>query len=75
MEEKQNRTVLVTGGNRGIGKGICLELARTGHDIILTYNHGKEEAENTLNDKLVDFLKKGKSDSREIQCRDPFNRV
>ncbi len=50
MEEKQSRTVLVTGGNRGIGKGICLELARTGHDIILTYNHGKEEAENTVKD-------------------------
>ena len=47
MEENQRRTVLVTGGNRGIGRAISLELARTGYDIIFTFNSGSREAEET----------------------------
>ncbi len=48
MVEKQGRgTVLVTGGNRGIGKAISLELARTGYDILFTFNSGSREAEET----------------------------
>lgn len=33
----QNRTAIVTGGSRGIGKAICLELARQGVNIVLCY--------------------------------------
>src|SRR5262245_60459381 len=34
---------IVTGGSRGIGRGICLELARHGHAVAINY-HGNEEA-------------------------------
>lgn len=38
---------LVTGGSRGIGKAIALELADNGHNIILNYNSNTEAANKT----------------------------
>jgi 3-oxoacyl-[acyl-carrier protein] reductase len=35
--------VLVTGGSRGIGRGICIELARLGYAVAVNY-HGNAEA-------------------------------
>ncbi len=38
MTDATERPVtIVTGGSRGIGAAICLELAREGHDIVLNY--------------------------------------
>lgn len=48
MSSEDHRTVIVTGGNRGIGKAIALSLAGEGYDVIFTFNSGKEEAESTL---------------------------
>ena len=31
------RTAVVTGGSRGIGKAICLELARRGASVVFSY--------------------------------------
>ena len=39
------KVALVTGGSRGIGKAIALELARAGADVVLSYHTGREEAE------------------------------
>lgn len=39
---------LVTGGSRGIGKAICLELAEMGYNILINYQSNEEEANKTL---------------------------
>jgi NAD(P)-dependent dehydrogenase (short-subunit alcohol dehydrogenase family) len=40
----KNKIALVTGGSRGLGKDMALNLAKKGLDVILTYNSKKEEA-------------------------------
>lgn len=39
---------LVTGGSRGIGKAICIELAEMGYNILINYQSNVEEATKTL---------------------------
>ncbi len=39
---------LVTGGSRGIGRAICVQLAEAGHYIIINYTSKADEAEKTL---------------------------
>lgn len=39
------KNAIVTGGSRGIGKGIALELASRGANILLTYNSSRQQAE------------------------------
>src|SRR3954470_7830331 len=41
----EGKTALVTGGSRGIGRAIALELARADASVTLSYNSGREEAE------------------------------
>ena len=43
-----NKVAVVTGGSRGIGRVICLELAKKGYDIVTCYTKGAAEAENTI---------------------------
>ncbi|WP_339880062.1 SDR family oxidoreductase [uncultured Algoriphagus sp.] len=38
------KIALVTGGSRGLGKNMAIELAKKGMDVILTYHSNKEEA-------------------------------
>lgn len=42
---KQNKIALVTGGSRGLGKNMALQIAKKGIDVIITYRNNKEEAE------------------------------
>ena len=42
------RTVLVTGASRGIGRATALALARDGFDLALHYRSGRDAAEETL---------------------------
>lgn len=41
-------TAVVTGGSRGIGRAICLELARHGANIVFSYAGNTAAAEETL---------------------------
>jgi len=43
-----SRTVLVTGGSRGIGRACVLEFAARGVDVAFTYHRGAEAAETVL---------------------------
>jgi 3-oxoacyl-[acyl-carrier protein] reductase len=41
----EGKTALVTGGSRGIGRAIALELGRAGASVVVGYRSGREEAE------------------------------
>ena len=44
----KGKNAIVTGGSRGIGKAIALELAQNGASIIINYTSNKEAAEKTV---------------------------
>jgi len=44
----EGRVALVTGGSRGIGRGIALELARGGAEVVITYRSGEQMAQETV---------------------------
>ncbi len=52
----QSRIALVTGGNRGLGRSIALELAGRGFDVVFTYRTGEVEARGVL----AEIEKKGR---------------
>jgi len=41
----EGKTALVTGGSRGIGRAIAVELARAGATVVVGYRTGRDEAE------------------------------
>ncbi|OGP51723.1 MAG: 3-oxoacyl-ACP reductase [Deltaproteobacteria bacterium RBG_13_43_22] len=43
-----NQVALVTGGGRGIGQAICLELAKNGSYVIVNFRSDRKSAEQTL---------------------------
>ena len=46
----EGKTALVTGGSRGIGRAISLELARAGARVVVGYRTGGDEAEAVVRD-------------------------
>ncbi|MDB6124957.1 MAG: 3-oxoacyl-(Acyl-carrier-protein) reductase, partial [Pedosphaera sp.] len=59
MKELQGKVCLVTGGARGIGRAIALEMAELGADIVFNYQNSKEKAEEIC--KLIN--------ERGVRCR------
>jgi len=71
----EGKVALVTGGGRGLGKAICLALAREGADIALTDLQAADETSKeieALGQKAMAF----KADvTREVEVKDMVNRI
>ena len=50
MDSLTGKIALVTGASRGLGKGIALELAKAGAEVIVNYRSGKNEADCAVNE-------------------------
>jgi NAD(P)-dependent dehydrogenase (short-subunit alcohol dehydrogenase family) len=55
-----NPVALITGGSRGIGRGIALELARLGHDLVVNYAGNAQAARATAADCVAAAKAAGK---------------
>lgn len=70
--EKVPHRVLVTGGSRGIGRAIVLELARRGADVIFTYKSDEESARETAKEasdfgSSITFVQLDVADRRSVE--------
>ena len=45
MDDFRGKTVLVTGGSRGLGEAFCHKFAELGCRVFVNYAHGREAAE------------------------------
>lgn len=48
MEATTNKTALVTGGSRGLGRNMAIAIAKKGIDVLLTYNSNQQEADKVV---------------------------
>jgi len=50
MTHTKNKIALVTGGSRGLGKDMAMQLTAKGFDVVITYHSKKEEADRVVNE-------------------------
>jgi len=67
MTTLEGRVAIVTGGSRGIGRAICLELARRGCDVAFNYA-GSAEAAERLASEIVSLGRRARPQAAD--CRD-----
>jgi 3-oxoacyl-[acyl-carrier protein] reductase len=61
-----NPMALITGGSRGIGRGIALELARLGYDLLINYKSNQSAAQQTAVDCQCIAMENDKNPNLEI---------
>ena len=68
MKDLKNKTAIVTGGSKGIGKGIVEKLAESGCNVAFTYLSSEESATEIekLSDKYSVKIKKYQSDASDF---------
>lgn len=69
-----NRVAIVTGGNRGIGYGISVELAAANFNVAIIYYRRKEEADRTV-DEIREMGRKANAYQADISRSDEVTRV
>jgi 3-oxoacyl-[acyl-carrier protein] reductase len=65
-----NPMALITGGSRGIGRGIALELARLGYDLLINYKDNQSAAQQTAVDCQCIAMENDKNPNLEIYRAD-----
>jgi len=68
-----NNVALVTGASRGIGRGIALELAKLGHDLVINFAGNATAARQTADDCTAAATAAGKTIRAEICQADISN--
>jgi 3-oxoacyl-[acyl-carrier protein] reductase len=63
MSQLSEKVAIVTGGSRGIGRGIALELAKRGATVIINYNANAEAA-----NEVVEAIKAGDGQAIAFQA-------
>lgn len=68
MLTPMNLVALITGGSRGIGRGVALELAKLGWDLVINYASNESAARGTAADGIGCAQGKGRTIRAEL-CR------
>lgn len=68
----KSKTALVTGGNRGLGRDMAINLAQKGMDVILTYHSDKEKADKIVSE-IVSLGQKSATFRLDIGDSHPFD--
>ena len=66
--ELDGRTALVTGGGKGIGRAVCLELSRMGARVVVNYRSDREAAESTAHEVGGEAVQCDVSDSGAVRA-------
>lgn len=67
-----NKVALITGGSRGLGRDMSLQLANKGFDIIFTYNNNLNEA-NKVVDAIIAMGRKAKAIQLDVANSKSFD--
>lgn len=74
MKTLEGKIALVTGGSRGIGAAIALELGRNGATVVINYNHSKEHADEVVK-QITDMGSEAVAFQADISAHEPTRQL